>query len=92
MKIEDLSVAQKKFLHIYTRRALVDWCAQALVSKDGTFQPNLPNLSLPSGSGSRKELEGLVLDYARAKKWVGKREPPKPTSAGFTSAAGMLKT
>jgi hypothetical protein len=96
MKLEELNTAQKKFLHIYTRRALVDWCAQALASKDGTFTVSVPAMAAIGDFRGEAivvpSLDALLLAYARDKKWVSKKEPPKILSPGFTSAAGMLKT
>lgn len=82
----DLNAGQKKFFHAYVRRALINWCAQGLASGDGSFTPVLPD-AFP---GDGDPLLEAMVDYARTKGWVSKREL-KVLSKAYKTAAGMMK-
>ena len=78
-KFEDLSPAEKLFVHEKTRHHLVEWAASCILNDhiDENF--------------IRHQWGSIYLDYALSKGWVTKREPRKLTAAGFKTAASVLK-
>ena len=89
MKLADMKVDQKKFFHLYVRKALVGWCAQGLANGDGSFDPTIPD-DLPIDAHIRKEFAAGVVEHARAKGWVSKTSNTLLVGA-YKTAAGMLK-
>jgi len=89
--LSDLNAAEVKFLHVFTRRALINWCAQGLANGDSSFDPTVPG-DLPgrlSHGGTNNFAEELV-EYARSKNWISKKGH-FVLGAAYKSATGMLK-
>ena len=85
--LADLKADELKFLHAYTRRALIGWCAQGLANGDGSFAPTLPDMpGMASGASFAEDL----VEYARSKKWVSRRGYVV-LGIGYKTATGMMK-
>ena len=73
--------AEETFIDQYTRKLLVKWAQQTIA---------FGKINDPT----RADIAGGVtvyFEHAKAKGWVGKKEPARLTSKGFSTAAAFLR-
>jgi hypothetical protein len=74
------SKAEEAFIDQYTRKMMVEWAKQS-IAHGGLNEPTTP------GKGWMM----VYFDHARAKGWLTKRTPHRPTAKGFGVAVSFLK-
>ena len=73
--------AEENFIDQYTRKLLVLWAQQTLA---------FGKINEPTRADTARGTD-LYFEHVRTRGWVGKKEPARLTSKGFSTAAAFLK-